>query len=180
MEVLRNDIGKPHLRLAARQRAVFDEPIEILRGHADNGLRMTVHHNGLSDDRGIAGEALFPKTVTKNRDSGVTYLVIFGSEAGTHDGVHAQHGKEVRGHTLRDDFLRVAGPGEVVALVEDRGHTLKGPILAAPVEKIGRGDDVAEIRWLGAGLPDQDEAAWIFVWQRGKETGNNSEKKGGI
>src|SRR2546422_8614072 len=47
---------RSHLRLCAGERAVLDEPLEILRRNTNHGLRMPVQQNRFADDGGIAGE----------------------------------------------------------------------------------------------------------------------------
>src|SRR5207302_11505625 len=48
---LREDKRRPYARLCAGERAVFDEPVEILRRDANNGLRLSIEKNGFTDNR---------------------------------------------------------------------------------------------------------------------------------
>src|SRR5712664_2148370 len=116
---LRKHEGRPDAGLCAGERAVFDEPLEILWRDTGDGLGFSIEKNGFADNGGIAREPIFPKAVAENDDVVVASLAIFRREAGAEKGIDSEHGKEIRGDGLDYDFLGVAISGEIVSHVGD-------------------------------------------------------------
>src|SRR6266403_2188282 len=126
---------------------------------------------GLADNGGIAGETFLPRTVAENDDGVVAGLAVFGSETGAEEWIDTEHGKEIRGDGLNDDFLGAAISGEIVADVGDVSDVREHRIATLPIEEIRRRDGVVGLGVLRIGFPDHHEAARIMIGKRTKENG---------
>ena len=166
--------------LCAGLRTIFDEPLEILRRDANDGLGMAIEHNGFADNGGIAGEAFFPETVTENDDVVVAGLAVFGSEARAEEEIDTEEGKEIDGDVLDGNFLGVTVSGEIVALVKDVGHAGENGIADLPIEKIRRGDGVVRVGVLRIIFPDHNQAGGIVIGQGANENGIYHGEDGGV
>ena len=177
---LREDKRRPYARLCAGERAVFDEPVEILRRDANNGLRLSIEKNGFTDNRWIASESFFPKAVIENDDVVVASFTILGSETRTKDRIDAEQGKEIRGDSLDDNFLGLAISSEIVPHVGDISHAGENCASALPIEEIRRRNRVMRIGVLRIGFPDHYQAAWNVVRKWAEENGIDDRKNSGV
>ena len=87
------------------------ESVEPGGGDSDDGHRIVVDQNFLSDDSGAPIEATGPIVVTEDRDgvAAVDLVVFFGVEDAADGGLDAQHTEEIAG-----DHLGVGALGLVV------------------------------------------------------------------
>ncbi len=143
--------------------------------HADNGVRLVVHANVLSDDLRIAAEAVLPQPVSQDDDAVLPGSALFLAK-----------------RTAERERMAVAEHGEK-AWRRDAGRNVLGPIRGREVDAAAApGVDVGEGRCLTLPFreafrrracalallifPDHDEAVGFVVRQRRQEeTVDNAE-----
>ena len=143
----RKDKRCPHLWLRVCERTILDEPTKVFRSHADNSLRFAIQQDAFPDDLGVSRKSFFPEAVTKNDDVVMAGFAIFSSKTSTQDWSHAQHGKEIRGNILKNNFLREPVPCVIRVFIENGGHLREHVIPALPIQKIRR----------------RNRVVWVFV-----------------
>lgn len=150
-------------------------------GHdADNGVGRAVERDGLSDDGGIAAEAVAPETVAEDDDGGGAGVVFLFIEDPAEEGLDAEQGEHVSGalHAIEADRLAIAGKG--VGPAAEGGHVAEGIGLGLPVRVVGGGRGVFGEAPGGGVLPDADELPRLGVGQGPEHDGvHDAEHSGG-
>ncbi len=96
---------------------------KIRRHHADDGRRLAIHPNVLSDNVGISIEVAFPDFVTKNRDLLRAWFVVFRVEIAAKNRRDAKNLKEILSDVAAGVTLRIIFVADVdCRSVEVTGH----------------------------------------------------------
>jgi hypothetical protein len=141
-----------------------ERPEEVARHHGDHEPRTAVQRDRPADDRRIAAEPARPQPVAEHDGGRIRAAAV---KRVAEERTRAEHVEERGRHAGSLDRLGLAGAGERVADVRQRGGALEARRLAAEVEHPARPHRVG--RTLGRPVPQEHEPAGVGERQRPQE-----------
>ena len=103
--------------------------------HAQDLEWTVIQCEDLTDNAGIAAELLLPETIAQQRDAVASLHFLVGREAGSQDGSHAQHGKELVRDASGPDVLGfTATSKDLPATAANRTDPLEHLLTSPPIQ----------------------------------------------